>query len=1019
MRAAAFTMALLCAALFPPALGAGGNPAFAPDAPPLLARITVSEPDARHEVTVSGAAGATLPNAWLSLIDVDTGHHTIAQAAADGSFSARLIAPAGTSIQIKADPFGRILPRLADALSSENSFGALPGTLVRVPEPPGKFAGAGANNGYWFTAEGTMEKTSFRAGEIMSVTASVTVHAAAQPTAGTIELGLARITTADGHELTKANTFASAILTPTALPIERTGCGNTTFASVRSLQPATLSFTIPASLGAGLYQPHLTFAFHGLPPQSPGGLGVDSAFRRHHPGSVTLPLIRIGEPAAPRLFAALFADTWSQGTLGVRAIEDRTRYAIASHIAMQSDVVVLPRGRHRVEPHLPLVSLSDRGTIVSPPRIPFRFPSGSLTVRIERPDGSATTIGPAPFAQPRFITPARADGRSFDDGSRHPADFYQASTMDPRFETGFDRYGRHRILLDGSIDDVHGNTWRIAGTYEVLIAEPLLLDTAVLPGTPFEAGDRVSLAVTAIPPVPARIETTFAGITTVQTANRFGFARPFHDVVVATPGEYRIDVTGTYTDRNGVLYAGARTWGGVIAPKNGDLTAHGQRGLIAQTEPRLAWYLQSMVQGVGPASHPFMPFFGGDVVWAGQPTQNAMITAITIQDTKGDVAALMSARCGDPRTFPLGEGRLLSSRADGLDAHLDPATTDLWSYGYASVQRPLVRVREIIAEHEIANFGYWQFTERYGAQLGVGDFGDETNDIKFLFGGAVVRGSALPKPEYAIYGALWVHLPHDDPAGTRVMPPFRGNGGGPDGGPIMRLKGREIDLFFHPTAIRAGTILTRGAIGSFTGHVAPPLPAKVTITVTAPSGRTQTIAGEANLIGWFNRDATFIADEAGVWRAKVGVLFDGRTSAGQVAEPFPAGGVLGSRDGEFFFYVIDGDEQQLAVTASENRSFEVMRPAGLRDTELHYTAVMPGFILEEGSTRQLRYVYDADALRQQFPNLDRGEIVTISLVLSGTDASGKRRHFARQLALIGDELHMPDQPPRAKRRAAR
>jgi len=78
---------------------------------------------------------------------------------------------------------------------------------------------------------------------------------------------------------------------------------------------------------------------------------------------------------------------------------------------------------------------------------------------------------------------------------------------------------------------------------------------------------------------------------------------------------------------------------------------------------------------------------------------------------------------------------------------------------------------------------------------------------------------------------------------------------------------------------------------------------------------------------------------------------------------------------------------------------------------------MPGFILEEGTTSALTYTYDAQKLWKDFPNLDLYDTdgiagvdtITISFLVSGTDASGKQRHFARQLVLQGEELQMPEQ----------
>ena len=93
-----------------------------------------------------------------------------------------------------------------------------------------------------------------------------------------------------------------------------------------------------------------------------------------------------------------------------------------------------------------------------------------------------------------------------------------------------------------------------------------------------------------------------------------------------------------------------------------------------------------------------------------------------------------------------------------------------------------------------------------------------------------------------------------------------------------------------------------------------------------------------------------------------------------------------------------------------------------------YTTVMPGFILEEGTTTALTYTYDAPKLAKDFPNLDLFDqdgfagvdTITMSFVVSGTDAKGERQHFARQVVLQGEELQMPQQKaPPLRRRAAR
>ena len=146
---------------------------------------------------------------------------------------------------------------------------------------------------------------------------------------------------------------------------------------------------------------------------------------------------------------------------------------------------------------------------------------------------------------------------------------------------------------------------------------------------------------------------------------------------------------------------------------------------------------------------------------------------------------------------------------------------------------------------------------------------------------------------------IWL-APWDNDArgGSRTFPPFQGNGGGPSGGPIMTLKSRDIDMFFHPTAVRPGTVLEVGDTFSIAGAVGPTLAASVSTTVTKPSGRTVRLSGKANKVGYYYRPADdFIADEPGIYIVDLSVTFDGITSAGQVTQPFPRGDVLGTTNG--------------------------------------------------------------------------------------------------------------------------
>jgi len=178
--------------------------------------------------------------------------------------------------------------------------------------------------------------------------------------------------------------------------------------------------------------------------------------------------------------------------------------------------------------------------------------------------------------------------------------------------------------------------------------------------------------------------------------------------------------------------------------------------------------------------------------------------------------------------------------------------------------------------------------------------------------------------------------------------------------------------------------------------------------------------------------------ETGIWKAKVKLSFDGLTSAGPVQAPYPTGDVLGSREGEFNFYVVSPNAAPLILApmprfvrpADGPVAFEITPPLALTNAVLTYTTTMPGFILEEGTSGALTYRYDAQKLAVDSPNLDLhdeegfagADTITMSFFVSGTDAGGKQRHFARQVVLQGEELLMPAQKEPAnsqRRRVAR
>ena len=519
--------------------------------------------------------------------------------------------------------------------------------------------------------------------------------------------------------------------------------------------------------------------------------------------------------------------------------------------------------------------------------------------------------------------------------------------------------------------------------------------------------------------------------------NRFGYFQPAgNSFVFEQPGEYRVDITATGRDDQGQLWMGSRTWGGVVAPVNPTIVAHGRRGIDAQDTIGPQWFFFDDIVRNDTTPHIPFPFQSGDVTWVEETGDvDSSTPLISFHDPSRELTALLRQRRDElevslelPGSFAervvVGETPLFSSRPDGLDPFLDPTKVDLWAYSYRSVQRPLVRIREEISEDRIQS-PYWRFNDRYANQIGVGAHGDLPGEFKFQYGAAVLHGSALDQSHYAIHGSLFILVSDDDPVGTRTFPPFQGNGGGPSGGPLFTLKGEEIDLFIHLTGVRPGSVLETGNTFALVGAVGPTLPVQVAYTVTAPDGSQRRFAGQANEIGYYYEpEDNFIVDQPGRYIVDLQVTYDGSTSAGQVTAPFPQGHVLGTARGRFSVYVVSPHSPPLTVdmprhdflTAPSDFTVTASAPARLTLTEGHMTALMPGVVLEDGAllvrNNGLTYDYDPVGLAAGVPILDverngvpvAADVVTVSLFGQGTDSAGQPSYAARIVTLHGPEF---------------
>ena len=1032
---------------------------------------------------VRGDFGAIPGGFPVYVVSPNTASAALTQSSPDGSFTTQVAAPPGSWVIVKYDPLGgRWLS--TDVLQDPRptSVNASPGSMAQVPFEPSSISGvpfimSGTTlpSHIDFTLDGSMTGV-FRPGGSVTVSGTATVYVAAgslDATSGqrlNLNVILVPLFDSQGNARMMANQFFSNILTPTGLPVEhwlgptlkqaglQTGTLSPDGSENGLTAPFSFNMPIPPDAASGTYSLWLdTFDFSF----AEGSLGGDrpevNPFMANH--ALAFPPFEVGAPAQPKLIWTLLTDVISaDGSRGTSAVEDGDNFQIANRIATQSHSFIIPqRSRetgqaitYRLEPYLPMVAHGDR-YIPNVPNFTFDFPSGSLLVDITRPDGLQETLGPAPFTSANTRTPATSQGALLDNGGGHLAEVFQLATGSGLFDYQFPDYGEYEIQMTGTVEDIYGNSFEGGGTYRVFVAQPLDIEPAVLPMTPLEVGDYLNSGVTLLPGVPATVEVKATLLVESDpgqsveyvvsgAANRFGtFTAPLDSprIEMTGPGELLVETTATYTDEAGVLWMAATRWGQVVASPDTTLLAHGRRGRddTPSSEVKL-WFNSAFT---GSTAHVNLPYATGDILW--QSGDDAARAIITVQDTEGQVEEAILAWNLQGNYNTVGEGvmddrvrldelPLAFATANSYNAALVPEEIVSYGYWYAGVQRPGERVREIISDDDVGT-AYWRFGETYGLQPGMGIEGDMPNDFKFQFGGAVFRDTTRDLNRYGIYASLWVHLPDDDPIGSRVFPPFQGANGGPSGGPIMTLAGEEIDAFVVPLGVRPGTILEAGDTFSFSAHLAPTLPAQLDVIVTGPGGFSQEISGRANSIGYFyDPGQDFEVATAGVYHVAVTATFDAPTSAGPISPPYPTGTVLGAVESGFDIYVVPQNGPALGTSHPEwsvvrgvvDVPILVEAPDGFSSGTIHYTIAMPGFLLESGEAPLTdgygMLNYDPVELNLTFPNIDVRhsrvykdqsnlglvDTVWINAMLEADDG----QFYARQFTLQGPDLYAVD-----------
>ncbi|MBN1202777.1 MAG: carboxypeptidase regulatory-like domain-containing protein [Anaerolineae bacterium] len=1081
-----------------------------PTAPPRADLIQVSAPDSDGYATVSGAAGSVPANARVYVGNLNAHVFATANADASGAFALNLFAPPGSYLLVKYAT-GRFIELLQEfkaatgtGIPDGDQINELPGAMLVVSGTPLNgytFNSAGAFlfgdlkgwAGWQFsgTLNGTPTATSIpvQRGQHMTLSGTLRVTSPALNCTGTPDyelvthIHLQALFRTDGSAKANGIWFNSYLFTPTGLPIEHEGAEgdmigvrSAPFSALTCVNEHTLEaalntdFEIPPDLPDGIYQVtgHLprpdNFPLADDMQQMVVWYAWDEA--------IQIPSVVIGSPDPPRIPWVLFGDYPVNGYRGVTAREDAGNYAMVTRVVTPPHQFIIPRldtrtGQpitYQLEPGSPWLSQTDRRQPTRP-RVPLALPSGTLAATIQQPDGSVETLGPVPIRQSSVRTPSTPGGDPIDHGTGHIGDMFHLATLDEAFAYQFSQDGHHVITLTGAVTDIYGRSYPINATYDVHIAQVLDLDPGQLPTTPYMQGDAFAPGLHIFPPVPAEVSIQVTHLPSSDPAqaitklfsgraNRFGIFQPPPDEYFAfeLPGEFRVDISASYMQADGRLWAGSMTWGSVVEGTTARVEAHGRRGMDYENGPiddMPAWFEVFNLPENKIGVENYYPYFSGDIHWGNEDRApgDSIHSIITVKDKTpdqmiynlmrqygvratneprwppqpfGDRVALLNQR------FAIGEAPLSISTRTGRDPALYPDEIDLWGYWYGSSERPDVRVREIISEDGMGT-AYWRFDDTYGYQIGESAEGDLPGDIKWEFGGAVFRVPELGINEYAIYSSLWVLLPHNDPIGARVTPPFQdATGASINGGPILTIGSADIDMLFLPKSIRPGDVLEVGDTIAFSGHVGPPLDSQVVLMIKSPGGTVYERTWHANKIGWlYDPSFSFVANEAGLWEVEAYVYHD-RPYVGNGVIPMShnSGTVLGTA-GQFQFYVVPPDSPQLeivsptpgVITWAEGRveplTFQGIAPHGT--TSVYYTihdkgTVMMQRVAEPDSEGIFWITYDAPTLSATFPYLSLtareghwpglADEVSINALAVGSDIR------ATTITLIGEQLYI-------------
>lgn len=805
-----------------------------------------------------------------------------------------------------------------------------------------------------------------------------------------------------------------------------------------------MEVAVPADIPHGWWHPRFTLLVEVEGLEEPVFLAMFYR-ERQAPPPRGFPLVEIGRPAPARLPFVAFQDPRIWGRAGTLPAEVEGKLGLVALSTFPTGFI-LPPGRYPVGPGLPTLSpinavpevYNTEGLlpIAMDPELLARLEVSSCSV--EGPDG------PAPCLRgPEFRPEDAAENAVWAGDS---------------FGVDLTRTGTYLVRLTGHATDPVGRRFEGGGTYHVHSALPLTFSTSCKPGTSFLVGNPYPPKVNVNPPVRAAVEVTVEywplsdpARKRVWTAsgrcNRLGHFSPTEPrLVFDEPGEYRSEVKATYRDKRGRLWMGSQSSTGVIAPVESDIRLrpasvtrpaqpseqyHSGRGLLLLNR-----------SPVKTARLPALPLEPSDTLFlAVQPDSLALENrfSVDVQDARlarGLLAASsarsvalprMHQRRDAPWTFlhdvvlaatahglgfglvwtPIGEGRRTDLPVGPVSrGALDPLSFpgDEFIDGWVTFGAVRPGLSALLGVSQRASWGSgWQLSPNaFGFQVNAGKNGDLPGDVYRVQAGVVLKDLENAINHYDVYASSVVVSAGSLPTSIVLPPGSR---------PLLSAGGVDQHLFL---ATDGFSFFEVGESLDFGGMVFPNVPADVTWTATAPSGDVRIVRGRADRRGLVG-GIPVAADQEGAWSVRV-----------EARHGDLVGGIPGSPDGSYWACVIPpeaparlhADVPPVTRIAPYGTARVPLRwPAGLNDVTIHFAAITPGLVIEQGSVRPAspawEYAFTPTEAVIRAPNFDvrmfqngypaLADTAVFLFCLEGMDG-GRRVADGLSLVLRGDVL---------------